>query len=103
MQIFESILRQAAGIISAATQRDQALAEICHLLRTQVEHYHWVGFYLVVDNRRLVLGPYDGAPTQHVEIAFGQGICGQAAELEQTFVVRDVRPGNQLPLLLRGC
>ena len=97
MQLFESILRQAAGIISTATKRDQALAEICQLLRGQVEHYHWVGFYLVVDNRRLILGPYDGASTQHTEIAFGQGICGQAAEREQTFVVQDVgREANYL-------
>jgi GAF domain-containing protein len=37
-----------------------------------------------------MLGPYLGAPTEHVKIAFGQGICGQAAERKETFVVQDV-------------
>jgi L-methionine (R)-S-oxide reductase len=90
MQQFEKILREAAGIILSSTERDFALAEICTLLRSRVDHYHWVGFYLVEGERRLVLGPYDGAATDHTEIAFGQGICGQAAERERTYVVQDV-------------
>ena len=31
-----------------------------------------------------------GDPTIHVRIEFGQGICGQAAEREETFVIQDV-------------
>jgi GAF domain-containing protein len=31
-----------------------------------------------------------GAPTDHTRIPFGQGICGQAAERKETFVVQDV-------------
>jgi GAF domain-containing protein len=51
-----------------------------------------VGFYLVDPDspRELALGPFAGAPTEHVRIAFGRGICGQAAEREETFVVQDV-------------
>ncbi len=90
MKIFESIIIEAAAIIKNATERDTALAELCTLLRSSVEHYHWVGFYLVESDRMLVLGPYDGAATDHTRIAFGQGICGQAAECERTLVVQDV-------------
>lgn len=51
-----------------------------------------MGFYLVDPQaeRELILGPYVGAPTEHTRIAFGQGICGQAAETEMTFIVPDV-------------
>ena len=38
----------------------------------------------------LILGPYDGEPTEHTRINFGQGICGQAAETKETFLVQDV-------------
>jgi GAF domain-containing protein len=40
--------------------------------------------------RELVLGPFEGEPTEHVRIAFGKGICGQAASVKKTFVVQDV-------------
>lgn len=68
------------------------LQEICRLLRDQVAHYDWVGFYLVAESgHELVLGPYEGEATEHVRIPFGRGICGQAAERKETFVVPDVR------------
>ena len=51
-----------------------------------------MGFYLTDPNaeRELVLSPFAGAPTEHVRIPFGHGICGQAAERKQTFIVPDV-------------
>lgn len=73
-------------------KRDDMLLEICHLLKGAVPHYHWVGFYLVDPHKEdeLVLGPFVGAPTDHTRIRFGQGICGQAAERRETFVIQDV-------------
>lgn len=44
-----------------------------------------------------MLGPYVGAATDHTRISFGQGICGQAAEREEAFVIQDVsRESNYL-------
>lgn len=37
-----------------------------------------------------MLGPYEGAETEHVEIPFGRGICGQVAVSNETFCVPDV-------------
>jgi len=48
-----------------------------------------VGFYLV-ENGELVLGPYVGEPTDHTNIDFGEGVCGQAAERKETYLVDDV-------------
>ena len=72
--------------------RDEKLQEICRMLEEQVEVFDWVGFYLVDPeaDRELVLGPYVGEETDHTRIPFGKGICGQAANTLETFVVQDV-------------
>ncbi|GLU43683.1 GAF domain-containing protein [Allomuricauda sp. NBRC 101325] len=70
---------------------DTRLGEICELLRINVNHYDWVGFYFKNgDKEELKLGPYAGAPTDHTIIPFGKGICGQVAVSNQNFVVPDV-------------
>ncbi len=70
---------------------DTRLGEICELLRNNVDHYDWVGFYFKNgDKEELKLGPYAGAPTDHTIIPFGKGICGQVAVSNQNFVVPDV-------------
>jgi len=73
-------------------ERDSKLLRICELLNEHVPYYDWVGFYLIDPEKEgeLILGPYVGEPTDHTNISFGQGICGQAAEREETFVVQDV-------------
>ncbi len=70
---------------------DDLLFRICVLLKQEVYHYDWVGFYILDPiNNELILGPYTGKPTQHTHIAVGKGICGQVAESGQTMVVQDV-------------
>jgi GAF domain-containing protein len=67
------------------------LYRICELLKQEVYHYDWVGFYILDrEKNELVLGPFVGKPTQHTHIAVGKGICGQVAASGQTMVVQDV-------------
>jgi len=92
-QDFTTLLTTVRQIVAAEdTGCDAKLHAICVLLEREVTHYDWVGFYLVdpARERELVLGPFVGAPTEHTRIAFGQGICGQAADTEMTFVIQDV-------------
>lgn len=71
--------------------RDEKLKDICELLKSNVSHYDWVGFYFANHaNQTLHLGPYVGAPTDHTVIPFGKGICGQVAVSNNNFVVPDV-------------
>ncbi len=88
----DELVSSVATIIDREDDREAALQEICELLSTEVEVFDWVGFYLRDEEkeRELVLGPYVGEPTEHTRIPFGTGICGQAAETEETFVVQDV-------------
>lgn len=95
----EKILKQTDQILESTKNRDQKLLEICELLDDQIAQFDWTGFYLVDPNeeRMLVLGPYVGEETDHIRIPFGTGICGQAAETLDTFVVQDVsKAGNYL-------
>ena len=71
---------------------NQKLQQICEVLDRDIEAFDWTGFYLVDPNspNELVLGPFVGEPTDHTRIPFGTGICGQAAESKDTFIVQDV-------------
>lgn len=70
---------------------DHRLNEICDLLKKEVSHYNWVGFYFKNgDKNELKLRAFAGEPTEHIIIPFGKGICGQVAESNQNFLVSDV-------------
>lgn len=92
VSLFSQCLEGVRRIVQGGAARDAVLLAICETLKRDIPHYDWVGFYLVDPAREqeLVLGPYVGAPTEHTRIAFGQGICGQAAATELTFVIQDV-------------
>jgi GAF domain-containing protein len=67
-----------------------ALQTVVDLLHDRVEHYSWVGIYLV-EGDDLVLGPWKGPEaTEHVRIPVGQGVCGAAAASGKTEIVDDV-------------
>jgi GAF domain-containing protein len=91
-EMFRFLVRKIRGVLKSSVDRDEKLKTVCKLLKDDVPYYNWVGFY-IVDNRRkneLVLGSFEGEPTEHSRIPFGRGICGQAAELRKTFLVQDV-------------
>jgi len=88
----KTIFSKAVTIIDGEGTREQKLFALCELLDNEVDVFDWTGFYLVAPNeeRMLELGPFVGEATDHTRITFGTGICGQAAETLDTFVVQDV-------------
>jgi GAF domain-containing protein len=86
---FEEVYQKVAALVKI--NPEDLLFRICELLKQEVYHYDWVGFYILdQDKNELVLGPFVGKPTQHTNIALGKGICGQVAVSGQTMVVQDV-------------
>ncbi|RAJ08109.1 GAF domain-containing protein [Arenibacter echinorum] len=88
-----STLRPKVSAITNNPEKSkiEKMQAICELLKENVPHYDWVGFYFRNgDKEELKLGPYAGAPTDHTIIPFGKGICGQVAVSNQNFVVPDV-------------
>jgi len=73
-----------------ADGREDVLQRVVDVLHDEVEHYSWVGIYLV-EGDDLVLGPWRGPQaTEHVRIPVGQGVCGAAAASGETEIVDDV-------------
>ena len=86
---FEEVYQQIVALVKI--NPEDLLLRICELLKQEVYHYDWVGFYILdQEKNELVLGPFVGKPTQHTHIAVGKGICGQVAASGQTIVVQDV-------------
>jgi len=86
---FEEVYQKIAALVKI--NQEDLLLRICELLKQEVYHYDWVGFYILdQEKNELVLGPFVGKPTQHTHIAIGKGICGQVAASGQTMVVQDV-------------
>ena len=91
--MFDTLKEQILSITSNSdANTDTQLQQICDLLKENIPHYDWVGFYFKNgDKNELKLGPYAGAPTDHIIIPFGKGICGQVAVSHENFVVPDVK------------
>jgi L-methionine (R)-S-oxide reductase len=88
----EALLQQISATVGGDRKRLEKLKAICVLLKDTIAYYDWAGFYIVdqEQNDTLVLETYEGEATDHVRIPFGSGICGQAADRRETFVVQDV-------------
>jgi L-methionine (R)-S-oxide reductase len=78
----------------AETAKDfTALQDFCvNTIADRLSSYNWVGFYMLdpSDENILVLGPFHGAPTEHVRIPVSEGICGAAVAQGETVIVDDV-------------
>jgi L-methionine (R)-S-oxide reductase len=70
------------------------MATINSILANRFPYYFWTGFYRVCDDR-LIVGPYIGT-VGCLQIEFGRGVCGTAAEKRETIIVPDVHqfPGH---------
>jgi GAF domain-containing protein len=89
--LFSTVLEKFRELIAFNPEPAQLLAQTTELLRNNIPHYDWVGFYLLDSQKNmLVLGPFSGKPTEHTHIPVGKGVCGQVAESRQTMIVQDV-------------
>jgi L-methionine (R)-S-oxide reductase len=77
-------------IVNREREADEVLRKTVEVLHDRLDHYSWVGIYLV-EGDDLVLGPWKGPQaTEHVRIPIGRGICGAAAASGRTEIVDDV-------------
>jgi len=94
----KQLLLKIDGFVSSGTTRNEILLNTCKLLKDNVYHYDWVGFYLLDEqNSNLILEVYDGKTTEHTVIPVGKGVCGQVAESKNLKIVQDVsQEGNYI-------
>ncbi|MCF7889981.1 GAF domain-containing protein [Candidatus Bipolaricaulota bacterium] len=89
--IFSRLKKEVKKTVGKYAPDSRVLEEAAGILHDEVEYYDWVGFYIAEPGEdELVLGPFVGEETEHTRIDYGEGICGQAAETEETFTVQNV-------------
>ncbi|MFQ6114129.1 MAG: GAF domain-containing protein [bacterium] len=57
---------------------EQLLSSAVEYLHNSNPRFHWTGIYELFPDNVLRLGPFIGAPTDHVFISVGRGVCGSA-------------------------
>ena len=83
------------GLLSGETDEIALLANASALIYDLVPDLNWAGFYRLLPNGELILGPFQGKPAC-VRIKAGRGVCGKAVESGEPLVVPDVHafPGH---------
>ena len=92
---YQQLAEELTQVAEAAEDVENLMSVIVGRLEERLQHFDWVGFYMIEKGRLgedpiLVLGPYAGAETPHKRIPLNQGICGAAVSSGQTVVVDDV-------------
>lgn len=87
VQQAEALLREDGWYVAA-------MSNLSALVMENMEELNWAGFYLRRGNG-LTVGPFQGKPAC-IHIPMGKGVCGTAAERDETVVVPDVHafPGH---------
>lgn len=84
-----SLVRQCQAITEGEPDLIANLANIAAVVFNGLGDINWAGFYLVKEQEKLVLGPFQGK-VACVRIPFGQGVCGTAAAQKQLQHIDDV-------------
>ena len=94
MSDYNTLCRDLVALVDGVPHPIANLANAAALLWQELEDLNWAGFYLS-EGDRLVLGPFQGKPAC-IEIPYGKGVCGTAAEKQEAVVVEDVHefPGH---------
>ena len=77
-------------LVLAAKGPEDMQSQVVSSLHKNFPNYNWVGIYRL-EGESLVLGPFQGKPTEHTRIPVGTGVCGAAAVSKKTEVVPDVQ------------
>lgn len=92
--LYRLLKMRVQGLIDGVPYLTANLANVSALLNEALTDINWVGFYLL-ENGRLVLGPFQGRPAC-VVIPVGKGVCGTAAAKDEMMLVENVHefPGH---------
>lgn len=92
VSLFPDLVDESVKILSSPRKKfEEKLNLLCNLLHEKINYYDWVGFYFSnFENKTLELKAFTGAPTDHMVIPFGKGICGEVAVSNKTSLIPNV-------------
>ena len=85
---YEALLTQIESVVAGETDMIANMANVASMIH-ETFHFWWTGFYRVVSDNELVLGPFQG-PLACTRIKKGRGVCGTAWAEACTQLVPDV-------------
>lgn len=86
---YQNIIKNIESLIEGETDTISIMSTISCELFQAFEQWNWVGFYRLVDDRTLKVGPYQGTHGCLV-IDFNQGVCGKCAREQKVQIENDV-------------
>jgi GAF domain-containing protein len=84
------ICQRLDELAASGASFDTLLSSVVDLLHKASPRFHWTGIYELFPDNTLRLGPFIGAPTDHVFISVGRGVCGSAVAEKRDKNVPDV-------------
>lgn len=89
--IAETLVARLERLAADGVPLGRLLEEAVRGLHESDPRFHWTGIYELIEGNVLRLGPFIGAPTDHVLIGVGKGVCGTAVAERRNMNVPDVR------------
>src|SRR5467141_198491 len=86
----DGICRTLEELRGRSVAFEEVLSSAVQHLHDSNLRFHWTGIYEMFPDNVLRLGSFIGAPTDHVFIAVGRGICGTAVAENRNINVPDV-------------
>lgn len=92
-RVYKQTRQKIDALIAGERDEIAVMSTVAAELKHAFAHFHWVGFYRVVQPGVLKVGPYQGGHGC-LTIPFERGVCGRCAREKATQVVVDV---TQIP------
>ncbi len=91
--VYKRVITELKALLLGETDVILKMCSINCLLKSNLTHYYWVGFYCVNDGK-LTVGPYQGT-LGCLHIDFKKGVCGAVADSKITKIVKQVHDLSQ--------
>jgi GAF domain-containing protein len=86
----EQLIAQLDALQSSGAEFEAVLEAAVQGVHRLDRRFHWTGIYELFPDNVLRLGPFIGAPTEHVFIGVGKGVCGTAVAEKRNMNIPDV-------------
>jgi GAF domain-containing protein len=87
----DELVAKLEQMVTEGAELDTVLQTAIQQLHELDDRFDWTGIYELFPDGVLRLGPFVGAPTEHVFIGVGNGVCGTAVAEKRNINVPDVR------------
>ncbi len=91
IQRYDHVLKTAKTVIDGYSMDEIGnMAILSSILKSEFKEWVFCGFYRVVKESLLEIGPYQGDVLACGHIDFNRGVCGESARTQKTVIVDDV-------------